>query len=182
MAIDNPTPEEWRFVVGHEIFYRVSSLGRVYSVFIDGIMKPKINRYGYPTISLHFGKGKQKPVPVHTIVCIAFHGPKPTLVHQVNHKDGVKTNNAAINLEWVTPQENILHAWNTGLMPDISKFHGNNGSGSANLNAKLTDAQVFEIRNMPANVTNAAIGRMYGVHETTAFRARIGESYKHRHS
>lgn len=181
MAIDNPIPEEWRFVVGYELFYRVSSLGKIYSSFSNFILKPKLDRYGYHTVSIttrnYTGK-RNFPITVHTLVCLAFHGPKPTPTHQVNHKDGVKTNNAASNLEWATPEENIRHAIAMGLMPNIGLRFGNHGSGSYNRNAKLTQEDVKAIRAMPPSITHNSIGEIYGVDESVIMRARSGQTYK----
>lgn len=48
---------------------------------------------------------------VHRPVCWAFHpNTNPQERTQVNHIDGNPQNNAASNLEWVTPKENLQHA------------------------------------------------------------------------
>ena len=47
-------------------------------------------------------------VRVHIIVATAFHGPKPTKEHVVDHIDTNRRNNRPDNLQWVTRLENAL--------------------------------------------------------------------------
>ena len=59
--------------------------------------------------SISFGSRLES---VHRLVALAFFGPPPSSEHShVNHKDGDKQNNAAFNLEYVTPAENMVHYW-----------------------------------------------------------------------
>lgn len=74
---------------------------------------------------------------------------------QVNHIDGNKQNNNLNNLEWVTPSENIKHAYAIGLK---------NQSGEANNAAKLTEKQVIEIIEKLQNKQSMySIAKEYGV-------------------
>lgn len=72
-------------------------------------LKPWLNTKGYPQVDL--GKHTKK---VHRLVAIAFI-PNPENKPQVNHIDGVKTNNEITNLEWVNNADNQKHAWKIGL-------------------------------------------------------------------
>ena len=122
--------EIWKPIVGYEGLYEVSNKGRVRSLprithYDAGyekrnngkILTPsKASKYktcDYYRVSLSKGN-KAKSVPVHRLVAEHFVQKKDGC-NFVNHIDGNKHNNAAENLEWVTPQGNKLHAVYTGI-------------------------------------------------------------------
>jgi hypothetical protein len=117
--------EIWKNIQDND-YYQVSNLGRIKSkerkvphgksgmVSVkERILKPATDAKGYLRVALAKGRGL-KTYKVHRLVADAFlenHENKP----QVNHKDGNKENNDISNLEWVTNQENAIHATENGL-------------------------------------------------------------------
>lgn len=72
---------------------------------------------GYVNICLYTPEHKAKTLLLHRVVANAFCERTAEQI-EVNHIDGNKLNNCAENLEWVTRDENLLHAYMTGLMPN----------------------------------------------------------------
>lgn len=66
------------------------------------------------TVRLCWGK-KITTVFIHRLVAAAF-VPNPQRKPFVNHKNGNKLDNRAVNFEWTTHAENIQHAYDTGLI------------------------------------------------------------------
>jgi hypothetical protein len=64
---------------------------------------------GYVRTELVSKYGKRLKAMVHIIVCHAFHGPKPSEGHTVDHIDGDPSNNSASNLRWATRTEQVLN-------------------------------------------------------------------------
>ena len=113
--------EVWKKITfdNYETIYNVSNLGRIYNRDTARILKPVPDkRKGYLMVYLRLGKEHYARCRVHRLVAQYFiENPDPKNKTQVNHKDGDKTNNAASNLEWVSPKENVNHAFSTGLHP-----------------------------------------------------------------
>lgn len=110
--------EVWKNIKGYEGRYQISSYGNIRSLNYLGHkdvreLAPVKDKNGYLRIGLYYN-GKRKNFKMHRLVAQAFIE-NPYNKAQVNHKDGVKTNNCVENLEWATAHENSLHAYKHGL-------------------------------------------------------------------
>ena len=101
--------EMWKDIDGFDGTYQVSNLGRVKRIFKTRdcrVLVPWLTYNGYLQIDL----GSKMRVLVHRVVAEAFCEMKPGCT-QVNHINGIKTDNRAENLEWVTANENCSHSF-----------------------------------------------------------------------
>lgn len=131
--------EIWKPIKGYDGFYEISSFGRVKSYHIAGrknknnngvILKARLDRYGYEYLSLNL-RGKRKTCKPHRLVALHFIGLIENK-NQVNHINGIKTDNRVCNLEWCNCSENQRHLYDT--------------LGHVCKNRKLTIEQATQIR------------------------------------
>lgn len=85
--------------------YFVSDCGRVKNRK-GKILSLKKSNNGYLFISASIN-GKKETTLVHRMVMIAFCYDDEWNIKQVNHKNGIRTDNRLCNLEWVYAKENI---------------------------------------------------------------------------
>lgn len=106
--------EEWQtIIIKDEPFpYRISDLGRVFSIKNNQLCKPSLDQRGYPQVVVYGTKRISRRV--HRLVALAFI-PNPQKKREVNHKDGNKLNPRKSNLEWNTSKENTDHAFKIGI-------------------------------------------------------------------
>lgn len=93
--------------------YAVSNYGNIKNVKKGNLLTPCLNKGGYLTCTL-CRNGVKKTFRIHRLVALYFIE-NPNNLPYVNHKDGNKTNNKVVNLEWCTAKENDEHARKTGL-------------------------------------------------------------------
>ena len=109
--------EIWKDLPRAPTLYQVSSLGNFKAKAkrdAKGAMRDERdltlakNEDGYLNCSLFIG-GKQSKSFVHRLVYEAFHGPIPN-GFEINHKNGIRSDNRPENLEALTHAENVRYS------------------------------------------------------------------------
>lgn len=117
--------EEWKTIL-EALDYDVSNKGNIRNKKTKKNIKTKVvKRLGYVLVNLQVGaKGERRPrsFRVHRLVAKAFI-PNPDNLPQVDHVNGIKTDNRVENLEWVTGKENTARAYKKGLAKTSSDEH-----------------------------------------------------------
>lgn len=146
----------------YEDRYLVFSNGDVFN--LDGVkMTPSIDRYGYLN-GLINGRSRS----YHRIIAECF-VPNPYNKPDINHINGIKTDNRAENLEWCTRSENMVHAYRTGLEKPVI--------GTNNHNSKLNDDLIRYIRK--SDKSNYGLAKELGVDPSTIRDVRNNKIWRH---
>ena len=100
----------WKVIIGFPN-YSVSDDGRVKNNKTDKILTPYPDSNGYLSVCL-CRDGERSTKRIHRLVAETFI-PNPLGLHEINHKDGNKSNNHKSNLEYCTRSYNMLHSYRT---------------------------------------------------------------------
>lgn len=143
--------------------YEISNMGRLRSFRTwDNAPTPSegrilaggVDKDGYRRAVLCNGIKHRKSCRIAQLVANAWIGPRPPgLV--LCHDNGNKTDNRACNLIYKTQRENIAD----------KERHGTKRFGESHCKARLTEAQVLEIR--ASDLSLSALSKQYGVHKST---------------
>jgi len=175
--MENLENEIWKDIQEYEGVYMVSNKGRVKSCerlrhptkkYPNTKLKSKIlsqgNNKGYLKTTL-CKEGKMYFYPTHRLVAMAFI-PNIHNKREVNHINGIKTDNNVENLEWVTSSENKIHGFK-------NNFY--NQKGELNNYSKLKKNDVEKILQMLGEKSVSEISKAFEVSDGTIYRIINGK-------
>lgn len=111
--------EIWKIIKGFEN-YAVSNLGNVKNILNNKILKSNNNGIGYYQVRIRNNDRLYKSVYIHRLVAINFIENKTLNKTDINHINGIKSDNNLSNLEWITKSENTKHAYRNKLIPLVT--------------------------------------------------------------
>lgn len=165
---------EWRPIRGFEELYSVSDGGQVVRTSTRNgrpTWKPckPTNRRGYHGFALCV-ENKVTWVSGHRAAWEAFHGPIPDRM-EINHKNGIKHDNALSNLEVCSRSQNATHASRV-----LGRFRGNRQR-----DAVLSDEIVELIRDRYAKgkISQQQLADEYGVTQSTISKVVLHATWLH---
>jgi LysM repeat protein len=133
------------------------------------VIKPQKMCGGYYYITLSKPGHGTKRFSHHGLVMQVFGKPKPTLQHQIAHKDGDNSNNSFHNLKWATPKENAAH----------KKSHGTNRDGESHPSSKLKSEDIKKILERRLQGESAeSIAKDFSISSATIYRIEKGKNWK----
>lgn len=172
--------EIWKDVIGFESIYQVSNLGRVKSLkrtkkdtigrvreYPEIVLKQMLSEKGYLQVNLYI-LSRNVPQRVARVVAQSFI-PNPENKSQVNHINGIKTDNRVENLEWNTSLENIRHS----IVNNLKKTARGEQSGAS----KFKDEDIRYIRE--SNKIKYHLAKEYNVCITTITNIKNKITWKH---
>ncbi len=172
------TIEKWKDIPGYEGIYAISDTGMIRRVSLGAngaskpgkLLNPRPMKSGYLRVNLGKG-GVITDCLIHRLVLITFIGQPEGDKNQVNHKNGDKSDNRLINLEWVSQSQNITHAYNE---------LGHKARGETNHTTHLTAADVLQIRAMAADgLTHKVIAEQFNITRRSVGRIVNRERWAH---
>ena len=157
--------------------YYVTTCGKIFSFKFCKFkeLKTFFSDSGYKRVCIYTPDGAQKKVFIHRVIAETFIENKEKK-EQVNHKNGIKTDNYVKNLEWLTASENTKHAWDNKKM---SNKKGRNGMSLKKDAFMLTEEKVLLARKLrKTGKSFKEISKEMNVPITTITRAIKGQTWK----
>lgn len=124
---------------------------------------------------MFIAKGNRWSVHAHRVVWMVANNDVIPQGLEINHKDGNGQHNSPANLEVVTTSQNVTHS--IRVLGATRKAR----QGTDNAQAKLTEAQVAQIRHLASlkSMPQRKIGEMFGVDQQTVSNIHRGKTWKH---
>lgn len=177
--------EIWVDISGYEGHYQISNIGRVKSLsrmiispngrgtrfMHELILKIPVDKGGYLRAPLTVNN-VQKYFSIHRLVAQSFI-PNLNNLPEVNHKNGIKSDNRIENLEWCDRSFNKRHSYR--VLQEMPRCGLKNGM------TKITESIIIEIRknHSHSSATYNEIGAMYNISGTHVWRILKYKTWQH---